>query len=417
MDRGIYCLSAATDGKEIVRETAKGRFVLKNTYINHIQFIGQKLLIGTFKDVYCYSMSARKLEKKISGSSVVSSYHDIVGHRIWLGTFHEGVKVMDDRTWKLIKSADFQSLQNIPKIPVRSIILYDKQTLLMAVDGAGIYAYDSSNKQTKLLLDTDGRPGNVLNGNGLYTLCCDRFGDLWTGSYSGGVDLAIPMKHTLEYITHEYLNNQSLIDNCVNDVFQSRDGKIWYATDKGVSVYDAQTRLWHHGLYNKVALTICQTVDGRILVGTYGNGVYQVHADGTSMLAYSVETGMLKSDYVFSLFTDSDGNIWVGCLDGDMACFPSDKYNLNGTGKSVFYLPVNEVQCITESLDKRFIAVGTSHGGYLIDKREPLHPRRFFYPEQYPEKTLICLSTVWLFRIPVISGLERMEEDSMIMIY
>ena len=45
-----------------------------------------------------------------------------------------------------------------------------------------------------------------------------------------------------------------------------------------------------------MALTICQTVDGRILVGTYGNGVYQVHADGTSMLAYSVETGMLKSD-------------------------------------------------------------------------------------------------------------------------
>ena len=41
-----------------------------------------------------------------------------------------------------------------------------------------------------------------------------------------------------------------------------------------------------------------------------------------------------------------------------------------------------------ESLDKRFIAVGTSHGGYLIDKREPLHPRRFFYPEQYPEKDI-----------------------------
>lgn len=388
MDKGLYCLSAATDGKEIVRETAKGRFVLKNTYINHIQFIGQRLLIGTFKDVYCYSMSARKLEKKITGSSVVSSYHDIAGHRIWLGTFHEGVKVVDDSTWKLINSADFQSLVNIPKIPVRSIILYDKHTLLMAVDGAGIYAYDSQNKQTNLLFDTDGYSGNRLNGNGLYALCCDRFGDLWTGSYSGGVDLAIPMKHTLEYITHEYLNNQSLIDNSVNDVFQSRDGKIWYATNKGVSVYDAQTRLWHHGLYNKVVLTICQTVDGRILVGTYGNGVYQVNADGTSMPAYSVNTGMLKSDYVFSLLADSDGNIWVGCLDGDMACFPSDKNNLKGTGKPVFYLPVNEVQCITESPDKRFIAVGTSHGGYLIDKREPLHPRRFFYPNQYPDKDI-----------------------------
>ena len=388
MDKGLYCLSASADGKEIVREKAKGRFILKNTYINHIQFVGQRLLIGTSKDVYCYSVATQKIAKKISGSSVVSSYHDVEGHHIWLGTFHEGVKVVDDSTWKPINSIAFHSLQNIPQIPVRSIISFDHQTILMAVDGAGIYAYDKQNKQTTLLLDTDGRNGNVLKGNGLYTLCRDRFGDLWAGSYSGGVDLAIPIEHTLEYITHEYLNNQSLLDNCVSDVFQSRDGKIWYATDKGVSVYDSQTHSWHHGLYNKVALTICQTVDGRVLVGTYGNGVYQVNSDGTSMPAYSVSNGKLKSDYVFSLFTDSEGNLWIGCLDGDMACFPSGKNISRGVGKTAFYLPVNEVQCITESEDKRSIAVGTSHGCYLIDKQNPMHPRRFFYPEQYLGKDI-----------------------------
>ena len=388
MDKGLYCLSASADGKEIVRKKAKGRFILKNTYINHIQFVGQRLLIGTSKDVYCYSVATQKIAKKISGSSVVSSYHDVEGHHIWLGTFHEGVKVVDDRTWKPINSIAFHSLQNIPQIPVRSIISFDHQTILMAVDGSGIYAYDKLNKQTKLLLDTDGRPGNILKGNGLYTLYRDRFGDLWAGSYSGGVDLAIPMEHTLEYITHEYLNNQSLLDDCVNDVFQSRDGKIWYATDKGVSVYDSQTYSWHHGLYNKVALTICQTVDGRVLVGTYGNGVYQVNSDGTSMPAYSVSNGKLKSDYVFSLFTDSEGYLWIGCLDGDMACFPSGKNISRGVGKTAFYLPVNEVQCITESKDKRSIAVGTSHGCYLIDKQNPMHPRRFFYPGQYPDKDI-----------------------------
>ena len=388
MDKGLYCLSASADGKEIVRKKAKGRFILKDTYINHIQFVGQRLLIGTSKDVYCYSVATQKIAKKISGSSVVSSYHDVEGHHIWLGTFHKGVKVVDDRTWKPINSIAFHSLQNIPQIPVRSIISFDHQTILMAVDGAGIYAYDKQNKQTTLLLDTDGRNGNVLKGNGLYTLCRDRFGDLWAGSYSGGVDLAIPIEHTLEYITHEYLNNQSLLDNCVSDVFQSRDGKIWYATDKGVSVYDSQTHSWHHGLYNKVALTICQTVDGRVLVGTYGNGVYQVNSDGSSMPAYSVSNGKLKSDYVFSLFTDSEGNLWIGCLDGDMTCFPSGKNIARGVGKTAFYLPVNEVQCITESEDKRSIAVGTSHGCYLIDKQNPMHPRRFIYPEQYPDKDI-----------------------------
>ena len=388
MDKGLYCLSASADGKEIIRKKAKGRFILKDTYINHIQFVGQRLLIATSKDVYCYSVATQKIAKKISGSSVVSSYHDVEGHHIWLGTFHKGVKVVDDSTWKPINSIAFHSLQNIPQIPVRSIISFDHKTILMAVDGAGIYAYDKQNKQTTLLLDTDGRNGNVLKGNGLYTLCRDRFGDLWAGSYSGGVDLAIPIEHTLEYITHEYLNNQSLLDNCVNDVFQSRDGKIWYATDKGVSVYDSQTHSWHHGLYNKVALTICQTVDGRVLVGTYGNGVYQVNSDGTSKPAYSVSNGKLKSDYVFSLFTDSEGNLWIGCLDGDMACFPSGKNISRGVGKTAFYLSVNEVQCITESEDKRSIAVGTSHGCYLIGKQNPMHPRRFFYPEQYPDKDI-----------------------------
>ena len=137
-----------------------------------------------------------------------------------------------------------------------------------------------------------------------------------------------------------------------------------------------------------MALTICQTVDGRVLVGTYGNGVYQVNSDGTSMPAYSVSNGKLKSDYVFSLFTDSEGNLWIGCLDGDMACFPSGKNISRGVGKTAFYLPVNEVQCITESEDKRSIAVGTSHGCYLIDKQNPMHPRRFFYPEQYLGKDI-----------------------------
>ena len=75
---------------------------LKDTYINHIQFVGQRLLIGTSKDVYCYSVATQKIAKKISGSSVVSSYHDVEGHHIWLGTFHEGVKVLTSSLKKYV---------------------------------------------------------------------------------------------------------------------------------------------------------------------------------------------------------------------------------------------------------------------------------------------------------------------------
>ena len=94
--------------------------------------------------------------------------------------------------------AQFSSLADIPLIPVRSIIPYDASTILLAVDGAGVYAYDKKTCKTNLLLNTDGRPENVLHGNGIYALCKDHLGDLWIGSYSGGVDMAIPMEHTLE---------------------------------------------------------------------------------------------------------------------------------------------------------------------------------------------------------------------------
>ncbi len=156
-----------------------------------------------------------------------------------------------------------------------------------------------------------------------------------------------------------------------------------YATDKGVSIYDEQTHLWHHSLYNKVALTLCQTADGKVLVGTYGDGIFQVHADGSSSRAYSVSNGKLKTDYVYSIFKDSEGGLWIGCLDGDLVHIPSSLEKNGNVDNSVNYLPINEVQSIVESPDKKIIAVGTTHGCYRIDKRS-LRVSRFFYPSEFP---------------------------------
>ena len=390
LDRGVYMMAhLSIAGSKDKTAYNKGKYILKNTYVNHIRFFGKQLLIGSPSGVFAYSQNAAQPRLLLRGYSVLSSYHDVKAHQRWLGTFHRGILLLDDRTWKPLSSlTQFSSLSDIPLIPVRSIIPYDAATILMAVDGAGVYAYDKKTCKTNLLLNTDGRPENVLHGNGVYALCKDHLGDLWIGSYSGGVDMAIPMEHTLEFVRHEYLNSQSLINNGVNDIMQSVDAqghnsKIWYATDKGVSIYDEQTHLWHHSLYNKVALTLCQTADGKVLVGTYGDGIFQVHADGSSSRAYSVSNGKLKTDYVYSIFKDSEGGLWIGCLDGDLVHIPSSLEKNGNVDNSVNYLPINEVQSIVESPDKKIIAVGTTHGCYRIDKRS-LRVSRFFYPSEFP---------------------------------
>ena len=203
LDRGVYRMApqsiAGSKGKAAPRSLNKGKYILKNTYVNHIRFVGKQLLIGSPSGVFAYSPNAAQPRLLLRGYSVLSSYHDVKAHQIWLGTFHRGILLLDDRTWKPLSSlTQFSSLSDIPLIPVRSIIPYDAATILMAVDGAGVYAYDKKTCKTNLLLNTDGRPENVLHGNGVYALCKDHLGDLWIGSYSGGVDMAIPMEHTLE---------------------------------------------------------------------------------------------------------------------------------------------------------------------------------------------------------------------------
>ena len=203
LDRGVYMMApqsiAGSKDQTAPSSPNKGKYILKNTYVNHIRFIGKQLLIGSSSGVFAYSPNAAQPRLLLRGYSVLSSYHDVKAHQIWLGTFHRGILLLDDRTWKPLSSlTQFSSLSDIPLIPVRSIIPYDAATILMAVDGAGVYAYDKKTYKTNLLLNTDGRPENVLHGNGVYALCKDHLGDLWIGSYSGGVDMAIPMEHTLE---------------------------------------------------------------------------------------------------------------------------------------------------------------------------------------------------------------------------
>ena len=203
LDRGVYRMApqsiAGSKDKRAPRSPNKGKYILKNTYVNHIRFVGKQLLIGSPSGVFAYSPNAAQPRLLLRGYSVLSSYHDVKAHQIWLGTFHRGIVLLDDRTWKPLSSlTQFSSLADIPLIPVRSIIPYDAATILMAVDGAGVYANDKKTCKTNLLLNTDGRPENVLHGNGVYALCKDHLGDLWIGSYSGGVDMAIPMEHTLE---------------------------------------------------------------------------------------------------------------------------------------------------------------------------------------------------------------------------
>lgn len=96
------------------------------------------------------------------------------------------------------------------------------------------------------------------------------------------VDLAVPTGFTPLFIRHEYPNTQSIINNSVNYILEDNNGNLWYATDRGISIYHSRSQSWTHTLYNKVVLSLAD-YGGTMLAATYGDGIFAVSADSVTI--------------------------------------------------------------------------------------------------------------------------------------
>lgn len=358
-NRGLYRL--ATDGK--------GVWIKRDIFAQHVAQYGSKLLVGTTRGLCFYDMKQRKAELIESKYSVLASYYDTTSRQLWLGTFNNGIKTYDFRSHSIAEKAPAE----VAHLPVRVFKPWTSDRLLIGVDGAGVYAFDLNTRTTSLLLNTNGKANEALRGEGIYDICVDSQQNLWIASYTGGVDVVELTAGRLSFVQNEYLNPQSILSNNVNAVCQTPDGTLWYATDKGVSIYNPTTKTWRQALRDRVVLTLCYTKDGRMYAGTYGSGVFVVTADGTSRPAYTLEGGQLKTNYVFSIYADADGGLWIGCLNGDLV------HICNNVST---YIAIREVQCIVGSPDGRYVTIGTSHGGYLVN-RKTHRVTRVFYPTEF----------------------------------
>jgi ligand-binding sensor domain-containing protein len=122
-------------------------------------------------------------------------------------------------------------------------------------------------------------------------------------------------------------------------------------------------------MHNKVLLTLTPNGPSSVFVGTYGNGVYQVEANGTAQEAYSIKKGNFNANYVTTVIKDTEGDLWIGNIEGKLG------YVHNGKAT---YFPIYAAECLTY-LDKNRIVAGTPNGFYIINKKTLLLARLYCY--------------------------------------
>ena len=341
--------------------------VVRNVYVNTIVPTNDHLLFCTRNGVLGYGRrnggvptADMKLPTLLT-YNVESGYYDHIYNKVWLGGFLNGLRIFTSGEGGTLIEHEL-SAKDISN-PVRSIIPYNDQTMLVGIDGMGVYKVrrqpsSSGVFEGELLFDANEGKEGVLHGNGVYAMMRDSWENIIIGTYSGGIDIARPVGSTPALFQHIRDNQQSLQNDHVNCVAQLPDGMLVMGTDNGVSLHNPLTRQWIHACQGTVVLSLCITPDATLLAATYGKGVYEIRENGASRQLYTKKDGVLKDDHVYKLFYDREGCLWMGCLDGELVKV--------GRGETVRYYPINNVQDITQLPDGK-IAVGTANGIRLID--------------------------------------------------
>lgn len=205
--------------------------------------------------------------------------------------------------------------------------------------GQGLYRLtpkENSSSYEIMNIKHDPNNANSLSDDKVYSIYEDKRGNIWVGTFGGGLNL-IPYGTDGEMIIHfkNGLDNYPYsIGSQIRVITEDQFGNIYAGSTLGLIVFDANFLSPASISYNTYVhnnddessvgandiIDICTTKAGETFIGTFGGGISrvdQVDDQGFPVLFenYSSTHG-LPSNVILSLQEDQFGNIWVGSEGG-----------------------------------------------------------------------------------------------------
>ena len=287
-----------------------------------IWYDDQHLLFASDKGLCLLNVSTMRrnflCEKPLQ---VQKLYYDLPAQKLWIGTLSNGIFRYDfnKHTFSAVNIPSF------PKQPVLAIEANTDSTMLVGIDGQGVWEIDKNTDRVLNIYKEDENNPSSLRGDGVYDIFRDQNKRVWVCTYSGGVSFFDQISSPALQITHQINNVNSLSNNHVNQIIEDSRGNLWFATNNGINCWNLKTNRWKRFYHNKqeqaqVFLSLCEDDAGRIWAGTYSSGVYVL--DGTTgreLAHYSDEENDSPiNDYTFDIYKDSGGDLWIGGVSGEI---------------------------------------------------------------------------------------------------
>lgn len=291
----------------VTSEISTGRL----SCINRLFFEGDRLWICTDTGIGIIDNDAVTTLNDIPfETSIEEMMIDYQGN-LWFTSARQGVMKIANNQF-----ADVFDRYDIPEATVNATCIYNdlvfigKDNGLTVIGQYGVLnrlAIDSAhNAQGEELFVSD--LIEMFDGIRIRSVMCDSQNRLWICSFSDTPLVRYDNGEVTTFSTADGFNT-----NRVRMICERQDGTYAVAYTGGVAILsgDVVTRKYDmfSGIGESDVLTISETGDGRLILGTDGNGIYVLGADGIVNLT----TGNgLSSDVVMRIKHDSDlGLYWI----------------------------------------------------------------------------------------------------------
>jgi two-component system, sensor histidine kinase ChiS len=197
-----------------------------------------------------------------------------------------------------------------------------------------------------------------LKHNVINCITQDSKGNLWFGSYGGGVT-----KYDGKYFTH-FTEKEGLSSNYIVCMLEDKNENLWFGTDGGgLTKYDGKT-FEHYaqegGLMSNTISCLAEDSKGNLWIGSNDNGVAMF--SGKQFIHYGSKQG-LASDQILCIYSDSKDNLWLGTFNGGIIKYDGASF-LQFSPKEDSLL--QEVSSIAEDKHGK-IWLGTKLGSVMYD--------------------------------------------------
>jgi len=269
---------------------------------------------STFEAIYSDGASPGSL----SGKMIRTLFTGQDG-RLWVGTNDGEVVIMN--------TADVMNAGNVQaRHTIGGTILAISQPSVDRIwvgHTSGINVYDLAGTKRVRSFRNDPTNPDSLTASEIRALLKDRSGNLWVGSFGGGIQRVNMADDSFRVIRQERDLSNSINVLSVTSVLEAADGNLWLGTAaNGVSVLDPSLKtiatlhqkLPGERISDDMVTGLAQTAAGTIWVGTERNLFRYV--DEKSGLKREAASDGLQGASVRRLLAGKSGELWIATTDG-----------------------------------------------------------------------------------------------------